>query len=210
MYTVSAQCSWKDLISMIHTNNVLRHAVFQFIQTRIKIFLCQFIPANNIGTFFDLIGDTNAALFSGIVRCIMSTTCGLITPDRFDLVIPSTVSRMPNLGWWMRFLTAIGYEELLSHDTSEDFPSCIRWSIWTKVSCIFFYHWIFLTLLISAQILSAHAWLFVWSKAEGATFYQSYYNHLIHHPSMSSHQLVSILSILLYLLVVKASGWGTS
>jgi len=127
MYIVSAQCSWKDLISMIHTNKVFRQAAFQFIRTRIKIFLCQFIPADNIGTFFDLIGDTNAAVFGGIVRCIMSTTYGiyrLVTPDCFDLVVPSTVgSRMSNFGRWMRFLTAIGYEELLSHDTSEDFPS---------------------------------------------------------------------------------------
>lgn len=123
IYLVTSQCSWKDLVSMIHTNKVLRGVVFRLIRTRIKMFISPFIPSDKIGTFFDLLGDSRAAMFGGVVRCIMSTTSSvyrLVSPDRLDIVVPSIVSRMSRFRRWMRFLTAIGYKEIMSCDASED------------------------------------------------------------------------------------------
>lgn len=132
MFLVAGQCSWKDLVALIHTNRVLRRVVFHFIRTRIKIFISPFIPNDKIGIFFNLMDDCNAAVFGGIVRCIMSTTCSvyrLVAPNTMDLVVPSTVNGISKFRRWMRLLIALGYKEVVSCDASEDLPSCVRWTI---------------------------------------------------------------------------------
>ena len=136
MYLVSAQCSWKDLVSMIHTNKDLREAVFFLIRTRIKMFISPFVPVDKIGKFFDLMDDSNAAIFGGVVRCIMSTTSDIyrvVTPDHLDLVVPSIIGSISRFRRWIRFLATIGYKELLSCDADEDLPSCVRWSVLSNV-----------------------------------------------------------------------------
>jgi len=87
-----------------------------------------FVPVDKIGKFFDLMDDSNAAIFGGVVRCIMSTTSDIyrvVTPDHLDLVVPSIMGSISRFRQWMRFLATTGYKELQSCNANEDFPSCI-------------------------------------------------------------------------------------